>query len=78
MSLAVSDILTSLSSTLTIPVVGAEDAGQYSCQVGNFPPSSVRLHVIEKQDEHKLFMVNSEARSGPGPPDLLVLLWLIM
>ena len=77
-SLAVPDILTSLSSSLTIPVVGPAHAGQYSCQLDSLTPALVTLHVIDKQDEHKLFMVNSEANTGPRPPDIAVLLVLCL
>jgi len=56
---SVSDLLTSLSSTLKIDPVSRNDAGNYTCKIGELTPVQAVLHVVDKLGEHKLFMVNA-------------------
>ena len=58
-NLSMSDILTSFSSSLKIPLVSHSDAGNYSCRPRNFTPATIRLHVIDNRGEHRLPISNS-------------------
>ena len=43
-----------------------------------FPPVAARLHVIDKEGEHKLFMLNSEAEPVAGDVQLLLNIVLVL